>query len=156
MTLKKYKPYLISIAIPLAVGGLSAFFSMKGMPYFETVRKPWFQPPNILFPIVWTILYILMGISSARVWESNDPKKTSALKTYSLQLIVNFFWSIIFFGIHQYSFAFFWLLLLIGLVIKMIRDFAQIDIKAARLQIPYLFWCCFAAILNFSIWQLNR
>ena len=97
MTLKKYKPYLISIAIPLAVGGLSAFFSMKGMAYFQTVNKPWFQPPNIAFPIVWTILYTLMGISAARIWKSNDAKKKRALKTYGLQLIVNFFWSIIFF-----------------------------------------------------------
>ena len=124
MTLKKYKPYLISIAIPLAIGGLSAFFSMKGMPYFETVRKPWFQPPNAAFPIVWTILYTLMGISAARIWKSNDPKNTKALKTYGLQLIFNFFWSIIFFGLHRYFLAFIWLLILIGLVIEMIREFS--------------------------------
>ena len=156
MTLKKYKPYLISISIPLAVGTLSSFFSMSGMPYFQTVHKPWFQPPNVVFPIVWTILYTLMGISAARIWKSNDSKKKHALKTYGLQLIVNFFWSILFFGMHRYFLAFIWLLLLIGLVIKMILDFAKIDPKAAKLQIPYLLWCCFAAILNFSIWWLNR
>ena len=156
MKWKHYKPYVISIAIPLAVGGLSAFLTMKGMSYFQTVRKPWFQPPNAAFPIVWTVLYTLMGISAARIWKSNDPKKKQALKIYGLQLIVNFFWSFIFFGLHRYLFAFFWLLLLIYLVAKMIREFSQIDLKAAKLQIPYLLWCCFAAILNFSIWWLNR
>lgn len=67
MTLKKYKPYLISIAIPLVIGGVSAFITMKGMPYYDMQRKPFFTPPNAVFPIVWTILYILMGISAARV-----------------------------------------------------------------------------------------
>lgn len=156
MTLKKYKPYLLSIAIPLAIGGVSAFITMKGMPYYDIQRKPFFTPPNAVFPIVWTILYILMGISAARVWKSNDPKKKQAMKTYGLQLAVNFFWSVIFFGLHRYFLAFLWLLLLICLVAKMIREFAQIDCKAAKLQIPYLIWCCFAAVLNFGVWWLNR
>lgn len=156
MALKKYKPTLISIAIPLATGGLSAFFTMNGMEYFKTQEKPWFQPPDAAFPVVWTILYVLMGISAARVWKSNDPKKKKALKIYAVQLAVNFFWSIIFFGLHQYFLAFLWLLLLISLVAKMILEFAQIDKKAAKLQIPYLLWCCFAAVLNFGVWWLNR
>ena len=156
MTWKKYKPYLISIGIPLAIGGLSAFFTMNGMAYYNMQRKPFFSPPNIVFPIVWTILYILMGISSARIWKSDNTNKSVALKTYALQLAVNFLWSIIFFGLHQYFFAFLWLLFLIILVIKMIKDFEKIDPKAAKLQIPYLLWCCFAAILNFSVWWLNQ
>ena len=156
MTLKKYTPYLKSIILPLAVGGVSAFFTMKGMPYYDMQEKPFFTPPDIAFPIVWTILYILMGISAARVKQSNDTKKTQALKTYYLQLAVNFFWSVIFFGLHQYFLAFLWLLLLIILVAKMIKEFAQIDLTAAKLQYPYLLWCCFAAILNFGVWWLNR
>ncbi|MBO5330333.1 MAG: tryptophan-rich sensory protein [Anaerotignum sp.] len=156
MTLKKYKPYLKSIILPLAVGGLSAVFTMKGMPYYDMQEKPFFTPPDIVFPIVWTILYILMGISAACVKQSNDPRKKQALKTYYLQLAVNFFWSIIFFGLHQYFLAFLWLLLLILLVAKMIKDFAQIDLTAAKLQIPYLLWCIFAAALNFGVWWLNR
>ena len=156
MTLRKYKPYLKSIALPLAVGGLSAVFTMKGMPYYEMQEKPFFTPPDIVFPIVWTILYIFMGISAARVKQSNDPKKAKALKTYYLQLAVNFLWSVIFFGLHQYFLAFIWLLLLIILVTKMIREFAQIDLTAEKLQIPYLLWCCFAAALNFGVWWLNR
>lgn len=156
MTLKKYKPYLISIAIPLAVGGISAFFTMNGMPYYDMQKKPFFAPPNAVFPIVWTILYILMGISAAWIWNSKDPQKMQALKTYALQLAVNFIWSFIFFGLHQYFLAFLWLLFLVFLVAKMIKEFAQIDIKAAKLQIPYLLWCCFAAVLNFGVWWLNR
>ena len=156
MTLKKYKPYLKSIVLPLAVGGLSAIFTMKGIPYYQMQEKPFFTPPDIVFPIVWTILYVLMGISAARVKQSNDPKKAKALKTYYLQLAVNFFWSVLFFGLHQYFLAFLWLLLLIILVAKMIKKFAQIDLTAAKLQIPYLLWCCFAAALNFGVWWLNR
>ena len=156
MTLRKYKPYFKSIALPLAVGAVSAFFTMKGMSYYEMQEKPFFTPPNIAFPVVWTILYVLMGISAAKIKQSNDPKKKDALKTYWLQLVINFFWSVIFFGLHQYFLAFLWLLLLIGLIIKMIKEFAQIDLTAAKLQIPYLLWCIFATVLNFSVWWLNR
>jgi tryptophan-rich sensory protein len=156
MSLKKYEPYLKSIALPLAVGTISAFITMKGMPYYQMQEKPFFTPPNIVFPIVWTALYTLMGISAARIRQSNDPDKTMALKTYLLQLGVNFFWSVFFFGLHRYFLAFLWLLLLIFLVIRMIKEFADVDIKAAKLQIPYLIWCCFAAVLNFNVWWLNR
>ena len=156
MSLKKYKPYLKSIALPLAVGAVSAFFTMKGMPYYQMQEKPFFTPPNVVFPIVWTILYTLMGISAARIKQSNGPDKSKALKTYLLQLGVNFFWSVFFFGLHRYFLAFLWLLLLIFLVIRMIKDFTDVDLKAAKLQIPYLIWCCFAAVLNFSVWWLNR
>ena len=156
MTLKKYKPYFKSIIPPLVVGVISAFFTMKGMPYYDMQEKPFFTPPDFVFPVVWTILYILMGISAAKIKQSNDPKKYGALKTYWLQLAVNFFWSVLFFGLHQYFLAFLWLLLLIILVAKMIKEFAQIDLTAAKLQIPYLLWCIFAAILNFGVWWLNR
>ncbi|MBQ7758568.1 MAG: tryptophan-rich sensory protein [Anaerotignum sp.] len=156
MKKRKYLPYIVSILIPLAVGGIAAIFTVKGMPFYKTQRKPWFTPPEILFPIVWTILYVLMGIGSALIWKSDTRNKTTALKIYAGQLAVNFFWSVIFFGLHWYLIAFFWLLLLIALVIRMINAFRSIRPVAAYLQIPYLLWCCFAAILNFSIWFLNR
>lgn len=156
MKKRNYLPYLLSILIPLVIGGIAAIFTVKGMPFYEMQRKPWFTPPKILFPIVWTILYILMGISSAMIWKSGSPNKTAALKLYAVQLIVNFFWSVIFFGLHWYFFAFLWLLLLIVLVWMMIRAFRSICPAAGYLQIPYLIWCIFAAILNFSIWFLNR
>ncbi len=156
MKIKKYVPYLSSILLALSVGGLSAIFTIKGMPYYETQQKPFFSPPEALFPIVWTILYILMGIGAAMVWQSRSPEKGKALLLYGIQLAVNFFWSVIFFGLHQYFFAFLWLLLLIGLIIRMIQAFGKVNKTAAKLQIPYLLWCCFAAVLNFAVWFLNR
>ena len=156
LTIRKYRPYLKSIALPLAVGSLSSVFTIMGMPYYEMQEKPFFTPPNFLFPIVWTILYLLMGISAEMVRQSADPKKKDMLQTYYLQLAVNFFWSVLFFGLHQYFIAFLCLLLLIILIIKMIREFAEISLTAAKLQIPYLLWCCFASVLNFGVWWLNR
>lgn len=156
MKMKKYVPYLSSIALALSVGGLSAIFTVKGMPYYDMQQKPFFTPPETLFPIVWTILYILMGIGAAMVWQSRSPEKQKALLLYGLQLFINFFWSVLFFGLHQYFLAFLWLLLLILLIVKMIQAFAKINKTAAKLQIPYLLWCCFAAVLNFSVWFLNR
>lgn len=151
---------IVAILIPLAVGALSALLS-GGM---DTVMvQPAFAPPAILFPIVWTILYILMGISSYLIAQSPDTtmsdsgtgNKTLAFIVYALQLLFNFFWSIIFFGFSQYLFAFVWLLILIALIILMIYLFNQISPLAAYLQIPYLLWCIFAAVLNFAIYRLN-
>lgn len=151
---------IVAILISLAVGALSALLS-GGM---DTVMvQPDFAPPAILFPIVWTVLYILMGISSYLIVHSEDTavngdrsaSKTTALIVYALQLLFNFFWSIIFFGFSQYLFAFVWLLILIGLIILMIYLFNQISPLAAYLQIPYLLWCIFAAVLNFAIYRLN-
>ncbi len=143
----------ISILIPLTVGALSSLLS--GNMSVATYNQPSITPPAILFPIVWTILYILMGISSYLIFSSDSPHKTNALKTYSLQLFFNFFWSILFFGFSQYLLAFIWLLMLIVLIIVMIYQFYQINPLAAYLQIPYLLWCTFAAVLNFMVYRLN-
>ena len=120
------------------------------------VGKPPLSPPGVVFPIVWSILYILMGISSAIIWCSESQEKPQALKLYAAQLAVNFFWSIFFFAFGWRLFAFFWLLLLLVLTAKMVKSFYQIDKKAAYLQIPYLLWLLFAAYLNFGVWMLNR
>lgn len=143
----------ISILIPLAVGAFSSLFS--GNMSYSTFNMPSFSPPAYLFPIVWTILYILMGISSYLIYSTNDPGKGKALTTYVIQLIFNFFWSIIFFGFSQYLFAFVWLIALIILIIIMIYQFYEILPLAAYLQIPYLLWCIFAAYLNYTIYTLN-
>ncbi len=147
---------MIAILIPLAVGGVGAFFTMKGLPFYMTQKKPWFAPPELLFPIVWSILYILMGVGSALVCLSQSPKKAPALRLYGTQLAVNLLWSVIFFALHWYLLAFFWLLLLIALILNMIQAFREVNKTAANLQIPYLLWCLFAAILNFSVYFLNR
>lgn len=144
---------IISILIPLAVGTLSSLFS--GNMSYSAFNKPSFSPPGYLFPIVWTILYVLMGISSYMIYSSNDEGKRKALTTYTIQLIFNFFWSILFFGFSQYLFAFIWLIALIILIVIMIYQFYEILPLAAYLQIPYLLWCLFAAYLNYTIYTLN-
>jgi len=118
-------------------------------------EKPAFSPPGFIFPIVWTVLYILMGISSYLVYTSNSPYKPNALLLYGIQLFFNFFWSIIFFGLDLYLFAFIWLIALIFIIISMIKQFYIVSPTAAYLQIPYLIWCIFAAYLNFYIFLLN-
>ncbi len=142
----------IAILIPLAVGALSSLLS-GGMD--AVMVMPSFAPPGFLFPIVWTILYVLMGVSSYIIYRSNEPGSGRALFVYALQLCFNFFWSIIFFGFSLYLFAFVWLLILIALIIVMIYLFNQISPLAAYLQIPYLFWCVFAAVLNYAVYVLN-
>lgn len=144
---------IISILIPLAVGALSSLFS--GNMSYTAFNKPSFAPPPSLFPVVWTILYILMGISSYIIYSSNDSGKRAALTTYALQLVFNFFWSILFFGFSQYLFAFIWLIALIILIVIMIYQFYKISPLAAYLQIPYLLWCLFAAYLNYAIYTFN-
>jgi len=155
---KKFKPYIISIAIALGVGFLAALITRGNMNIYDRIQKPPLAPPGILFPIVWTILYTLMGISSARIYVVGKEKDVStyeALKVYALQLAVNFFWSIIFFNMEAFLLAFLWIVLLWVLIIKMIKEFDKIDSFAAKLQVPYLLWVTFAAYLNFFIFLLN-
>lgn len=152
---KNYKAYIISILIALAVGGLSAFLTRGNMNIYDEINIPPLSPPMWLFPVVWGILYILMGISAATVFKSIDSRKGSALRIYALQLIVNFFWSLIFFNMRAFGFAVIWLILLIALVVIMTAMFAKINKKAAWLQIPYIIWLLFALYLTFSIFVLN-
>ena len=153
----KIKTLLICIAIPLMVGGLSAFLTRNNMAVFQQINKPVLSPPAIVFPIVWTILYTLMGIASYIIFtsESNSEYLDDAIFFYALQLSANFFWSIFFFNFQWYLFSFLWLLLLILLVIAMIREFYKISKPAVYLNIPYLLWLLFAGYLNFAIWRLN-
>ena len=156
---KKLKPYVISILTALGVGGLSALVTSGNMNIYDRINTPPLAPPGILFPIVWTVLYILMGISSARVYVKGieeDIDTSSALGMYLIQLAVNFFWSIIFFNMQAFLFAFIWLILLWILIIVMIKNFYETDKLAAYLQIPYFLWVTFAAYLNLAIYILNR
>lgn len=155
----KIKPYIIAILIPLAVGGLAAFLTRNSMNIYDQLNRPPLTPPGIVFPIVWTILYTLMGISSAMIFlerKSNPMMASMALATYAKQLVLNFFWSIIFFNLQNYLLAFIWLIFLWVSIIKMIYEFYQINKTAAYLQIPYLIWVTFAGYLNLAIYLLNR
>lgn len=148
-----YKLLIINIIIPLLVGIIG---SILGNPNnFEMINKPEFSPPAIIFPIVWTILYVLMGISAYIVISNDDTNKKQAYIIYILQLIVNGLWSLFFFRFGWYLFSFFWIILLIILVIIMIDSFYKINKTAGYLQIPYLIWLIFASVLNLSIYLLN-
>lgn len=154
MKIQNKSALIISILIPLAVGSLSALIS-GNMSMYSTLNKPSFSPPSYIFSIIWTLLYILMGISSYIIFVSGNTNSAKALKTYGLQLFFNFCWSIIFFGFSQYLLAFLWLIALIILIIIMIQQFYKISPIAAYLQIPYLLWCVLAAYLNYTIYKLN-
>ena len=156
---KKIKPYVVSVLIALAVGGLSAWLTMDSMDIYSSINQPALAPPAWLFPVVWGILFVLMGISAALVYTDKyaSPKeKASALKVYAIQLIVNFFWSLIFFNLRNYLFAFIWLILLWVLILIMIVKFYKIRPVSGLLQIPYLLWVTFAGYLNVMIFLLNR
>ncbi len=154
----KLKPYIISILIALAVGGASALLTMGNMNIYSEIRTPPLSPPSILFPIVWTILYILMGVSAAMIYtdkNSKEKEKKEALVPYASSLIVNFAWSIIFFNFRAFFVSFIWLVLLLYLIIKTITEYIKINSLAAYLQIPYAIWVGFAGYLNLGIWLLN-
>ena len=140
-----------------AVGILAGLLSRNGTRlYAQAIEKPPLSPPGFVFPIVWTILFALMGIGAARIAASPESASRSrALNVFVIQLIVNFFWSLIFFNAQAYGFAFLWLLLLWILVCAMIALFYGLDKPSALLQIPYLIWVTFAGYLSFSVWQMN-
>ncbi len=153
----KWKTLAICIAIPLLVGGIAALLTGGGMAEFQTLKQPPLSPPGWLFPVVWTILYILMGVASYLVLTSgkSDQKIREALESYGLQLLVNFFWPIFFFGMNWYWFSFFWLALLWVLILYTIILFGRISKPAAYLLVPYLLWVTFAGYLNAAIALLN-
>lgn len=155
--MKKWVVYLINILIPLGIGGLSAYITMQGMESFEAVNKSSLNPPNIVFPIAWTILYTLMGISMAMVYTSAGTitNKSYSIIFYALNLAFNFCWSLIFFNIKAYLLAFIWILILIALVVVMIYYFKKCKPLAAYLQFPYLLWLIFATYLTYSVYVLN-
>ena len=155
---QKTKTYLFFILFTLAVGGLSALLTMGNMDIYDKITTPHFAPPSIVFPIAWGILYVLMGISASMIYlkgKEDDISVLSPLFLYYLQLTVNFFWSIIFFNMQNFLFSLIWLLLLLVLVVVQTRSFYRISKLAAYLQIPYILWLVFAAVLNYSIFILN-
>lgn len=149
------KQLAISLAISLGTGFLSGLVTMLGMENFKKANKPPLTPPDFIFPIVWTLLFILMGISAYMIYRSDKQGKSKALIVYGIQLLVNFLWPIFFFNFSAYLFSFIWILLLWLLIILMIKLFYPIRKTSALLQIPYLLWVTFAAYLNFGVYLLN-
>ena len=146
--------YIKSILVPLLIGSLVGFLTSNYINYNNLVQ-PSFAPPAILFPIVWTILYTLMGVSYG-ILKSNSLTDDKINTIYYSQLFVNALWSFFFFVFELRLFAFFWILLLITLVILMIIEFYKKNKVAGLLQIPYLLWISFASVLNLAVYLLNR
>ena len=153
-----WKTYAFWILFTEAVGLLSGWLTRESTQiYTRVIEQPPLSPPAIVFPVVWTILFALMGIGAARIYlaPASDARSRS-LRLFLLQLTFNFFWSIIFFNFQRFGFALLWLIALWVLILLMILSFRKVDRLAALLQIPYLLWVTFAVYLNFGVWLLNR
>ena len=153
--MKKAKPYIFSILLSLTVGGLSALSIANNMNIYDKIRMPPLSPPGWLFPVVWTILFIVMGISSAMIFTSKSSKKDDALFIYAVSLVLNFSWSIFFFNMQSFIVAFIILVALWLSIIITIIQYYKINKVSAWLQLPYLLWVTFAGYLNFAIIVLN-
>ena len=152
----KWKELVISIAIPVGVGSLSALLTMGAMKSFGKLNQPPLSPPAWLFPAVWSILYVLMGISAYLIYNSGKPARNkTAFYVYAAQLFFNFLWSVIFFNMGAYLLAFIWLLALLSLIIINSVLFYRINKTAGLLLVPYVLWVSFAAYLNLAIYLLN-
>lgn len=150
----KFKNYFISILIPVAIGGIVGFL-ISGSIDYNSLEKPFLSPPSLIFPVVWTILYILMGFSYGILKDNNllDSKINSI---YFLQLFFNALWPIAFFIFKWRLFAFIWIIILIVQIIIMIARFYEKNKVSAWLQVPYLLWTLFATYLNLGVYLLNR
>ena len=146
---------IISLIIPQLAAIIGGLFTAKSIPtWYATLIKPSFNPPNWLFGPVWTTLYLLMGISLYLVWNSQKDFKV-ALIIFGIQLGLNLLWSILFFGLHQPLWAFIEIIFLWIFIVLNIIFFYKISPVAGLIQIPYLLWVSFAALLNFFLWRLN-
>lgn len=151
----KWKSLLINIAIPLAIGGIASLIVNNGFENYSEVTKPALSPPPWIFPVVWTILYILMGVSTYLIYEKDKNLNRNSFIIYAVQLALNFIWPIFFFGFNAFLLSFIILVLLLVFVVAMIINFYKENKLASLLQIPYLIWLLFAAYLNFGVFLLN-
>lgn len=152
-------PLIVNIGLPLAIGFLINKILPNIKEIYEQLEKPVFAPPAYVFPIVWTILYILMGIAAYKIYvlKYENIDTSSAMFVYYIQLLLNFLWSIMFFGLRLYGMAFIELLVLICFVILAIKRFYTKGGKiSALLMMPYLIWIIYAGVLNFYVWMLNE
>lgn len=150
-----WKQFLFYVLVPIVLGSLVGIFTSMGDSY-QAFTKPPLAPPGILFPVVWGILYFLMGVSSYLIATSHSCFKKQALRTYYLQLFLNLLWPILFFTWNLKIVAFAELIILIYVITNMIMQFYKMNKTAAFIQIPYLLWCLFASYLNLAIALLNH
>ena len=140
--------------LPLAVGGAAAVLTMDAMAQYSALPQPPFAPPTWVFPVVWTVLYLLMGAASRRVYRLGTQESRNALMLYYVQLAVHFVWPLLYFRAQEYAVAFWWLLLLLALVLAALSAFSRLDKAAGRLLMPYAAWLLFAAYLNYSMMRM--
>ena len=153
--MEKAKPYIFSILLSLTVGGLSALATANNMNIYDKINPPPLAPPGWLFAVVWTVLFILMGISAAIIFTSKSKRKDDALFIYAVSLVLNFSWSIFFFNMQSFIVAFIILIALWVSIVITIIQYYKINKAAAWLQLPYLLWVTFAGYLNAAIILLN-
>lgn len=153
----KLKPLIINILISLSVGIIASLITSGSQNLYSTIETPFFAPPSFLFPIVWSILYLLMGVSSYIIYTSNakPSDKQAALAIYAVSLVINFIWPILFFNARLYLVSFIWIIILWIFILLTILAYSKISKVAAYLQIPYLVWVTFAGLLNLAIFILN-
>jgi tryptophan-rich sensory protein len=156
-TPQKIGAFLLSLIIPLAVGGISGYFTVSAIPgWYQTIQKPSWNPPNWVFGPVWTTLYALMGIAMYLIWtQPRSEQRQRALHLNAAQLILNFFWSLIFFNLHAIGWALIEIFILWVLIVRTMFAFDRVYKPAAWLLLPYIIWVTFATILNGTIWWLN-
>jgi translocator protein len=150
---------IISIAIPVLVGATAGFFTASGVEsWYQNINKPSWNPPSWIFGPVWTTLYVMMGIALFLVWksEASDVLKKTAIAIFAVQLVLNFFWSFIFFSQHQPGWALVEIMVMWLAILFTIFAFANVSKTAAWLLVPYISWVSFATVLNYTIWQLNK
>ena len=154
---RKGKTLLICLALPLAVGLLASLLTLGGMRDYAGMAKPPLAPPGWVFPIAWTLLYLLMGLASwlAVGAAASEERKQEALSLYAVSLAANFLWPLVFFGLGRYFLALCWLVVLLVLVLLTWRQFRRLDRRAGALLTPYILWLCFALYLNLGAAILN-
>ena len=140
--------------LPLTVGGAAAVLTMDAMAQYSALPQPPLAPPAWVFPAVWTVLYLLMGAASRRVYRLGTQESRGALMLYYVQLAVHFVWPLLYFRAQEYEVAFWWLLLLLALVLAALSAFSRLDKAAGRLLMPYAAWLLFAAYLNYSMMRM--
>lgn len=153
----KIKALIISVLVTLGMGALGSFLGVPYVSDYLKLNKPIFSPPGFIFPVVWTILYILMAIAVYRVYlkKFSGININRALRLYTLQLFLNFLWPVLFFRFRLYGISFLELLILLILILLTFFEFFKTDKVAAFLLIPYIVWVSFAGVLNYAIWMMN-
>ncbi|MCD7844656.1 MAG: tryptophan-rich sensory protein [Oscillospiraceae bacterium] len=152
----KAKPAIVNLVIALGVGGLSAWLTRDAMAVYGTLRQPPLSPPGWVFPVVWTVLFVLMALAASMVWTAAAPGRDGALTLYGVRLLFNFLWTLLFFSAQKYGFALLWLVVLWVLILLTAVQFYRQTRPAGYLMLPYLLWVTFAGYLNAGVWLLNR